>query len=71
MRIAKLVKSDADWRSQLSAAAYRVTRHEGTEAPFSGEYAGNHADGIYRCICCETGVMCSMMVRGPRVCATA
>lgn len=56
VRTAKLVKTDAQWRAQLSALAYRVTRQEGTEVPFSGEYAGNHADGIYRCICCDTAL---------------
>jgi peptide-methionine (R)-S-oxide reductase len=56
VRVAKLVKTDAQWRAQLSALSYRVTRQEGTEAPFSGEYANNHADGIYRCICCETAL---------------
>jgi peptide-methionine (R)-S-oxide reductase len=55
-RVAKIVKSDAEWRAQLSAAAYRVTRQAGTEAPFSGEHANNHADGIYRCICCGTAL---------------
>jgi peptide-methionine (R)-S-oxide reductase len=56
VRVAKLVKTDAQWRAQLSALSYRVTRQEGTEAPFSGEYANNHADGIYRCICCDTAL---------------
>jgi peptide-methionine (R)-S-oxide reductase len=56
VRIAKLVKSDAEWRAQLSALAYQVTRQEGTEAPFSGKYAANHADGLYRCICCDTAL---------------
>jgi peptide-methionine (R)-S-oxide reductase len=55
-RVAKTVKSDAEWRAQLSPLAFRVTRQEGTEAPFSGEYAKNHADGIYHCICCETAL---------------
>jgi peptide-methionine (R)-S-oxide reductase len=54
--VARLVKSDADWRHQLSAEAYRVTRHAGTEAAFSGRYANNHADGLYRCICCDTAL---------------
>jgi peptide-methionine (R)-S-oxide reductase len=56
VRVPKLVKSDAEWRAQLSAAAYTVARKEGTEAPFSGEYASNHADGIYRCVCCDTAL---------------
>jgi peptide-methionine (R)-S-oxide reductase len=54
--VARVVKNDADWRRQLSAEAYQVTRHAGTEAPFSGSYASNHADGIYRCICCDTAL---------------
>lgn len=56
VHVAKIVKSDAEWRAQLSALAYRVTRQEGTEAAFSGEYASNHADGLYRCICCDTAL---------------
>jgi len=56
VRIAKLVKSDAEWRAQLPALAYQVTRQEGTEAPFSGKYAANHADGLYWCICCDTAL---------------
>jgi peptide-methionine (R)-S-oxide reductase len=56
VRVPKLVKTDAQWRAQLSALSYRVTRQEGTEAPYSGEYAANHADGIYRCICCNTAL---------------
>ena len=56
VRVAKLVKSDAEWRAQLSALSYRVARQAGTELPFSGEYDANHADGIYRCICCDTAL---------------
>ena len=33
-----------------------MTRHEGTERPFSGKYNDNHADGLYRCICCDTAL---------------
>ena len=54
VNVAKTVKSDAEWRSQLSALAYEVARRAGTETPFTGAYAGNHADGLYRCICCDT-----------------
>jgi peptide-methionine (R)-S-oxide reductase len=56
VRVARLIKTEAQWRAQLSALSFRVTRQEGTEAPYSGEYAGNHADGMYRCICCDTAL---------------
>jgi peptide-methionine (R)-S-oxide reductase len=54
--VAKVVKSDADWQKQLSPAAYQVTRHEGTERAYSGEYESNHAAGLYACICCGTAL---------------
>jgi peptide-methionine (R)-S-oxide reductase len=55
-QVARVVKSDEEWRAQLSKLAYQVTRHAATERPFSGEYDGNHADGLYRCICCDTAL---------------
>ena len=55
-RVAKIVKNDAEWRSQLSQAAYAVARRAGTEPAYSGEYERNHADGIYRCVCCDTAL---------------
>lgn len=54
--VPRIVKSDAEWRKQLDNAAFVVTRHEGTEAPYSGKYNENHADGLYRCICCDTAL---------------
>jgi peptide-methionine (R)-S-oxide reductase len=55
-KVPKVVKTDAAWRQQLSSDSYYVTRHEGTERPYSGEYNDNHADGLYRCICCDTAL---------------
>ncbi|MGH8076910.1 MAG: peptide-methionine (R)-S-oxide reductase, partial [Lysobacter sp.] len=43
--VAKVVKSDDAWRRQLSPASYNVTRRAGTERPFSGKYANQHARG--------------------------
>jgi peptide-methionine (R)-S-oxide reductase len=56
VRLAKLRKSDAEWKQQLSPLAFQVTRRAGTEYAFSGQYASNHADGLYRCICCDTAL---------------
>jgi peptide-methionine (R)-S-oxide reductase len=54
MRVAKVVKTDAEWHAELSPLAFQVTRQAGTEYPFSGEYDKLHADGLYRCVCCDT-----------------
>ena len=54
VELSKVVKSEEEWRKQLTAQQYDVTRKEGTEAPGSGKYAYNHADGLYHCICCNT-----------------
>jgi len=54
--VARLVKSDADWRAALSPLAFQVARQAGTEIPYSGEYSRSHGDGLYRCICCDTAL---------------
>lgn len=54
--VAKVVKTDAEWRAQLSPASYDVTRHEGTERPGSGALLNEHGKGVFRCICCETAL---------------
>jgi peptide-methionine (R)-S-oxide reductase len=50
----KIVKTEAEWRKQLDAGQFDVTRREGTERAGSGKYAYNHSDGLYHCICCDT-----------------
>ena len=54
--VARVVKPEEEWRKQLSPESFTVTRHEGTERPYSGKYNENHADGLYRCICCDTAL---------------
>jgi peptide-methionine (R)-S-oxide reductase len=54
VRLAKIRKTDAQWRQQLSADSFVVTRQAGTERAFSGPLWNQHADGLYHCICCDT-----------------
>ncbi len=50
----KIKKTDEEWRNQLSDEQFRVTRQQGTERPFSGEYWNTKTDGVYTCVCCGT-----------------
>jgi peptide-methionine (R)-S-oxide reductase len=55
-RAGKVVRSDAEWRRQLSSEQYAVTRRQSTEFPFHNLYWNQHAAGIYRCVCCGNAV---------------
>lgn len=48
----KLVKSDAEWRAQLTPEQYRIARKKGTERAFSGAYWDTKTPGVYACVCC-------------------
>jgi len=48
----KIVKSDSEWKSELTPEQYRITRKKGTEPAFTGKYLHNHAHGVYRCVDC-------------------
>ncbi len=48
----KIVKSDAEWRAQLTPEQYRIARKKGTERAFTGVYANTKTPGIYVCVCC-------------------
>ena len=48
----KVVKSEEDWKKQLSPEQYRVTRNAGTEPAFTGKYWKTKDPGTYTCVCC-------------------
>jgi len=52
-KVAKVVKADAEWRAQLPAETYRITRGKGTERPFCGTLLDNRKTGVYHCVCCD------------------
>ncbi|MDB5815907.1 MAG: methionine-R-sulfoxide reductase [Rhodocyclales bacterium] len=59
VKLAKVVKTEAEWRKQLSPLSFSVTRKEDTETPFTGATWNNHEAGLYRCICCDTALFSS------------
>jgi peptide-methionine (R)-S-oxide reductase len=59
VRVQKIVKSDAEWRQQLSANAFDIARRADTEMAYTGSYWNLHQQGVYRCICCDTALFSS------------
>jgi peptide methionine sulfoxide reductase msrA/msrB len=54
-----VVKTDAEWRRQLTEEQFEVTRRAGTERAFANAYWDNHAPGIYRCVSCGNDLFTS------------
>jgi peptide-methionine (R)-S-oxide reductase len=55
----KVVKSEEEWRKQLSPNAFDITRHADTELAFTGQYWNLHDKGLFRCVCCGNALFSS------------
>jgi peptide-methionine (R)-S-oxide reductase len=49
----KVVKTEAEWRSQLTPEQFNITRKHGTERAFTGPHWDEKAAGVYTCVCCD------------------
>jgi peptide-methionine (R)-S-oxide reductase len=59
VRVAKVVKTEEEWKKQLSSNEFDITRHADTEIAFTGRYWNQHEKGMYRCICCDNALFSS------------
>jgi peptide-methionine (R)-S-oxide reductase len=54
--VATLIKTEDEWKKQLSPDSFEVTRRAGTERAYTNENPNEHAKGVFRCICCDTAL---------------
>src|ERR1700683_3877978 len=57
--VPRVIKTDEEWRRELSQTSYSVTRHADTERPFTGATWNEHGRGIFRCIGCDLALFSS------------
>ncbi len=55
----KIIKSDEEWRGQLTPLEFQVSRQAHTERAFTGKFWDHHQPGIYTCVCCNTALFSS------------
>ena len=55
----KIVKSDEEWKKQLTPEQFKVTRKKGTEKAFTGAYHDAKEKGVYQCVCCGNDLFSS------------
>jgi peptide-methionine (R)-S-oxide reductase len=58
-RSQKVIKTEEEWRRQLTPEQFEVTRRKGTEPAFTGKYHNFHGKGTYQCICCGNDLFSS------------
>src|SRR5690349_7825807 len=53
VHVPKVVKTEEEWRKQLSRGVFSITRQSDTEFAYSGQYWNLHEKGLHRCVCCD------------------
>ena len=56
LTVGRMAKTETEWKKQLSADSFEVTRHAGTERPYTNENPNGHQRGVFRCICCNSAL---------------
>ena len=59
VEVPRVVKSDAEWRAQLTPEQFQIARAHGTERPFCGTLLDNKKHGVYVCVCCRLPLFAS------------
>jgi peptide-methionine (R)-S-oxide reductase len=59
VRVPKVIKTEDEWRKQLTPGSFDITRHADTEFAYSGKYWNLHDKGLFRCICCDNALFSS------------
>ena len=54
-----IVKTDAEWRAELTETEFRIARGKDTERPFCGTLLDNKREGVYACVCCDLPLFAS------------
>ncbi len=55
----KVIKTEEEWKQQLTPEQYQVTRQQGTESAFTGKYWNTKAKGTYQCVGCGNALFSS------------
>lgn len=56
VKLPRVIKTDEEWRFQLTPEQFTVTRQGGTECAFTGQFYKHKTDGLFRCVCCGTAL---------------
>ena len=59
VKVARVVKTDEEWRKELPSGVFEITRHADTELAYTGKLLNEHETGIFRCICCNNALYSS------------